>query len=56
MRKVDVSHSQLVGPEGHALELFSKTFGLQEVVRSPTKGDYVLDLILTDMFNFLHTN
>ena len=31
------------------MELFCKTFGLQEVVRTPTRGDYLLDLILTDM-------
>ena len=44
------SHSNTV--EGKALQDFCTRNGLEERVRAPTPGDYLLDLTLTD----LHTD
>ena len=36
-------------PEGRELHDVSSVYGLEEKVRAPTRGDYLLDLVLTDM-------
>ena len=42
-------HSHSVTPEGRALYNCCVTFGLEEKVQKPTRGDYLLDLVLTDV-------
>ncbi len=36
-------------PEGRALQAFSNISGLDEKVGAPTRGDYLLDLVLSDL-------
>ncbi len=36
-------------PEGRALQSFSNIVGLDEKVGAPTRGDYLLDLVLSDL-------
>ena len=38
-----------ISTEGKALSRFSMNYGLQQIVRGPTRGDYLLDLVLTDL-------
>ena len=42
-------YSHSVTPEGRALYNSCVTFGLEEKVKAPTRGDYLLDLVLTDV-------
>ena len=35
--------------EGKALHRFSMNYGLEQTVRGPTRGEYLLDLVLTDL-------
>jgi hypothetical protein len=35
--------------EGTALELVSRDLGAKQVVKSPTRGDYLLDLVISDI-------
>ena len=44
-----LKHSSSVSREGSALYNFCTTFGLEERVRKPTRGNNLLDLVLTDM-------
>ena len=36
-------------PEGTALSSFCDPYGLEEKVKKPTRGKYLLDLVLTDL-------
>ena len=42
-------HSSSVTTEGCALQRFCMESGFQQIVRGPTRGEYLLDLVLTDM-------
>ena len=42
-------YSASVTPEGRALHNFCCKFGFEECVKKPTRGAYLLDLVLTDM-------
>jgi len=44
-----LKYSNGMSTEGTALERFSMDHGLQQIVREPTRGNYLLDLVLTDM-------
>ena len=38
-----------ISTEGKALHRFAINSGLEQIVRGPTRGDYLLDLVLTDL-------
>ena len=42
-------HSAGMTTEGKALHRFSMDHGLEQIVRDPTRGKYLLDLVLTDL-------
>ena len=42
-------HSSENTPEGYALRDFCDTVGLQQMVKQPTRGEYLLDLLLSDL-------
>ncbi len=44
-----LTHSNGVSPEGRELEAVCAAHGLQQLVTEPTRGDYLLDLVLTDI-------
>ena len=46
-------HSHSTTPEGSRLKRFSQEHGLSQRVKSPTRGPYLLDLVLTDLPNLL---
>ena len=47
-------HSSHTGPEGRALFQFCAAQGFDERVRTPTRGDHLLDLVLTDLEDSVH--
>ena len=43
-----LKHSARNSPEGRALQDLCEEVGLQQLVREPTRGEYLLDLVLSD--------
>ena len=44
-----LEYSRENSPEGAALESFCGDFGFRECIRQPTRNEYLLDLMLTDI-------
>ena len=48
-------YSSCVSVEGRALHRFSMESGLHQFVKKPTRGDYLLDLVLSDLGDVVST-
>ena len=48
--------SAATSPEGVALCDWCRRHGFEERVRSPTRGDHLLDLVLTDLADYVSAN
>ena len=51
-----LTHSTSRSPEGLALQKVAEAHGFQECVRKPTRGKYLLDLVLSDISSAITTS